>query len=90
MSNKCPRRGVIDGKGQHLGPYRGDSSRLQQQQDRAYITTRREADKSGTIVTVFVAIWKAKNRKRQVCKAIKPDVREIAEPLILLQIWAWE
>ena len=27
---------------------------------------------------------------RQLCKATKPDVREMDGPLILLQIWAWE
>lgn len=27
---------------------------------------------------------------RQLCKATKPDVREIVGPLILIQIWAWE
>lgn len=57
MSSKCLKRGVTDGKGQHTSSYRGDSSKLQQQQHgQTYTTTRQEADKSSMVVTGMLPI----------------------------------
>ena len=56
MSNKCPKKGAADGKGQHTSSSCGDSGRVQQQHGRAYAMTRQEADKSGMVVTGTLSI----------------------------------
>ncbi|XP_038907124.1 uncharacterized protein LOC120092940 isoform X7 [Benincasa hispida] len=50
MSDRCPRKNAPEHKGQPVSLFQGGPSH-QQQQGRVFSTTRREAEKSFTVVT---------------------------------------